>query len=196
MLGSVFGLPARALMRNKLSVRIETFGEVPVYLTKCNHDLLLGWSMVESAFHILKTNAPFWYDHLKSFNYIMTSDKGPIATFCCADRCCLVNPWKIPQYSNNLAPTYLAAYIVGTLCKAVLIEGRFGYLGDRHCQWLSLKSEIRFLRRCLTGDNYIGVLTAMSFCYELADKMRPGHNYQQSFMQNEVRQWRLKNFQT
>lgn len=183
--------PARMLMRKKLSTRVEIFSQVPIYLVKCNHDLLSGWSLIEASLNILKTESPFWMDRMRKYvKSITTTDLGSISRFCLPDRCCFVNPWKMPPYSDTARATYFAAYIVGTLCTAILLDGRFGYFGMRHRQWLSLKSEIRFLQRCISSENYQEVLTAMGLCYKLADQMRPGRNYHHFFMQHQVRKWR------
>lgn len=163
-------------MRRQLCKSIGQVGKVDCYIDQCEKDLLLGRSIVTMAVATLAEYSPLWSARLPLLiRTLIIVDSFTTAGYCLTDRCCLLNPWAIlknasgPKSASNL----LAGFIVSKLCEAMLLNGRFGYVGLRHWRVLKAEARIRVLLRFLRQDDKLDarekldLLAGVLQCYEV-----------------------------
>ena len=182
----------RQLRRKEHSTCVELF-EIPLYFVKDDIEPEFSRSLLESSLNLLETKTPYWIGQMKKqFRSVIITNVGSrMVSYNRIDKCCMVNSSRCHSRIKYMEGIFLANPLIAVLCTLSLIEGRFGYLGGKHSLYLCFKAEIRFMRKCISSENYLKVLTVIRLAYGDIDKLklRPDRNYQDFFEQYELQKW-------
>jgi hypothetical protein len=139
---------------------------------------------------VRKTALSYWLRHFKHvFKSVIIVDRGATFSNYQADRCWVINFLRIPLTPKEERTIFFAAHLVSTLSTSILMRGRSGYFGAKHFRLISIRAEIRFLRKCISPQNHLEVLSAISQCYKIIDTLQPNKHYYNRFILFELKKW-------
>ena len=191
LLRSPWGFIARALIRKKTGDEVLIYSGFTVFKFPPGQDSVSEVSLVRGAIDLFITKAPFLARQEHLFDSIILSERAENFDFGILDKCCLLNPSIVLRFarSTDTARIILASHIVGAATALLICRGRFGYAGLRSLQFLTDIAQIRFLRKCLTRENHLDILAAISMHSEDADKRRTNRNYYRLFLERDLEAW-------
>ena len=176
-------MPFRLILRKHFCTRINVLPDIQVYIVniivESEHDSQAGCLVFEDSLKFLEKQSPLWKNRMSGlFSSIVIIDTAvESSSYFSPDRCCFLNPWKITHYVKN--PTAVSVLIAGSLVHALstamLLNGRYGYLGVRRHRLLSLKAQVRFLQKAISEESNLDVLAMISVFNKEIDKLKYGN---------------------
>jgi hypothetical protein len=182
------GLAHRALMRRKHPDN-SIFG-ISVYVFKSDYDLSKSVVLLNDAFDLIKEKSPVLVEILKRAykSIILYIAASPFRYFS-MDRCLMINALTLPKLNGNQLQIHWATEIITVARGAVLLQGRHGYIGIRFIKVLMTRAEIRFVRKCITEENHLFLLSMLNLKIKRIDKLRPERRYYERFLRDDLTKW-------